>query len=63
MKEKQPKPSPGPTPLYGEPMKRIITLMPQHMIDWIDSNPGTRADVIRGIIQKAMDKDKKDSQK
>lgn len=41
--------------IYGEKMRQVITLMPSYMIDWLETKPGTRAETIRAIIQKAID--------
>ncbi len=52
MNEKRHKPSPGSTPLYGEPMKQTAIYMPRHMIDWLKSQDGTMSEVIRAMIER-----------
>lgn len=54
MNEKRHKPSPGSTPLYGEPMKQTAIYMPAHMIDWLKSQDGTMSEVIRAMIEDKM---------
>lgn len=39
---------------YGEPMKQTAVWLPQAMIDWLKTQPGTMSDTVRGLIEQAM---------
>lgn len=45
--------------LYGMPMKQTAIYLPEHMLDWLKSQEGTMSEVIRNIIQNAMDDEEK----
>lgn len=48
--------SAGRPPIYDEPMIQTGIWLPQHMITWLKSQPGTMSDTMRSLIQQEMDK-------
>lgn len=57
MTDKDPSnPEVGRPPYYSKKMKQTAVWLTEEMIDWLKSQPGTMSEVIRKLIQDAMDK-------
>jgi len=52
----------GAPTLYGDRMKQTAIYLPPHMLDWLKSQDGTMSEIIRRIIQNAMDEEGKRAQ-
>ena len=45
---------PGRPTLYGETMRQTAIYLPEEMIAWINAQPGSMSETIRGLIQDKM---------
>ena len=46
----------GRPPLFSKKMKQTAVWLTEEMIEWLKSQPGTMSEVVRSLIQDAMDK-------
>ena len=60
-KRKERKKSPGPPAIYGKKMRPTALYMPDYMLEWLYSKPGTISSNVREIIQREVDREARGS--
>lgn len=56
-KRKERKKSPGAPAIYGKKMRPTALYMPDYMLEWLYSKPGTISSNVREIIQREIDRE------
>jgi hypothetical protein len=56
-KHKERKKSPGAPAIYGKKMRPTALYMPDYMLEWLYSKPGTISSNVREIIQREIDRE------
>jgi hypothetical protein len=56
-KRKEKKKSPGAPTIYGKKMRPTALYMPDYMLEWLYSKPGTISSTVRAIVQREIDRD------
>jgi hypothetical protein len=53
--EPEGEPAPGRPPMYGEKMRQTGVYLTDDQVEWLKGQPGSVSEVIRGLIDRAMD--------